>query len=51
MSKKNKKQIDKSEKAVNAYKPKFNDIKSDVSGSYTGLPEADSEPVQDVDDL
>ena len=41
----------KSEEAVNAYKPDFNDIKSDVNGSYTGCPENYEKPVQDADDL
>ena len=45
------KAAEKSEAAVNAYKPDFNDIKSDVNGSYTGCPENQEKPVQDADDL
>lgn len=36
---------------VNAFKPKFNEIKSDTDGSYTGVPADGGKPVQDSDDL
>lgn len=39
------------DEAVNAFKPDFNEIKSDTDGSYTGTPEDGEEPVQDSDDL
>lgn len=42
---------EKSIEAVNAYKPDYGDIKSDVQGSYTGVPEITEQPVQDADDL
>lgn len=40
-----------SEESVKAYHPRYNDVKSDVEGSYTGLPEEDQKPTQDADDL
>lgn len=47
----NKKDKKRAEEAVNAFKPDFDDIKSDTDGSYTGTPEDGFEPVQDSDDL
>ncbi len=49
MDKKN--SVKKDEQVIKAYKPSFNDIKSDVNGSYTGIPEKDEVPEQDADDL
>lgn len=37
--------------AANPTKQGRNKIHSDVQGSYTGVPEYDEKPVQDVDDL
>lgn len=48
---KNNQNSKKDEQAINAYKPNFNDIKSDVNGSYTGIPENNEVPEQDADDL
>lgn len=48
---KNKKTKSGESSAVKAFKPKFNDIKSDTDGSYTGTPEKGEKPVQDADDL
>ena len=37
--------------AAKSLRKKSGDVKSDVLGSYTGLPFEDSHPVQDADDL
>ncbi len=47
----NKKTNNVDEEVIKAYKPTFNDIKSDVNGSYTGIPEKGEIPEQDADDL
>ena len=53
MKEKNRKDFNNQKRndAQNAYKPDYNDIKSDVQGSYTGVPEDSQQPVQDADDL
>lgn len=48
-NKKNK--LSKDEEVIKAYQPDFTNIKSDITGSYTGIPEYDEVPEQDVDDL
>ncbi len=48
---KNKKTKNRDDSEIKAFKPKFNDIKSDTDGSYTGTPEKGEKPVQDADDL
>ena len=47
---KNKKES-KVDSVINAYKNLDKSIKSDVDGSYTGVPVDGGEPVQDADDL
>ena len=42
---KNKKTKNRDNSAIKAFKPKFNDIKSDTDGSYTGTPEKGEKPV------
>jgi hypothetical protein len=51
MSKNKKKKFSKDEEVIKAYQPEFTNIKSDVNGSYTGIPENDEVPEQDADDL
>ena len=41
---KNKKTKNRDDSAIKAFKPKFNDIKSDTDGSYTGTPEKAKSP-------
>ena len=41
----------KSNPAAKSLRKKSGDVKSDVLGSYTGLPFEDLHPVQDADDL
>ena len=52
-NKSDKKNIEnKVNEVINAYKSLDKSIKSDVDGSYTGVPLDDSlQPVQDADDL
>ena len=48
----NNKKQSKVDEVINAYKNLDKNIKSDVDGSYTGVPLDDSkQPVQDADDL
>ena len=48
---KNKKTKNRDDSAIKAFKPKFNDIKSDTDGSYTGTPEKGVKLLQDADVL
>lgn len=49
---KNKKNKNITETVIDAFKPiHYDDIISDVNGSYTGTPVDGGEPVQDADDL
>lgn len=41
----------KVEEVIDAYKNLDKNIKSDVNGSYTGVPLDGGEPIQDADDL
>ncbi len=46
------KRKDITEAVIDAFKPiHYDDILSDVNGSYTGVPIDGGEPVQDADDL
>jgi hypothetical protein len=51
MSKNKKKNINKDDEAIKAYKNDFTNVKSDVNGSYTGVTENNEVPEQDADDL
>ena len=51
MSKNKKKNLSKDEEVIKAYKNYFNNVKSDVNGSYTGITENYEIPEQDADDL
>ena len=46
-----KKNINKDDEAIKAYKNDFTNVKSDVNGSYTGVTENNEVPEQDADDL
>lgn len=48
----NESKIEKKRHKVKSVRVKSDNIKSDVQGSYTGVPEnPDEKPVQDADDL